>query len=806
MSCVGAGPRTLDMARRRGRVLAVAAVTLLAAACSESTAWNDGSVADGSSPPSDGADRPAADADATARASNPDTEHPVTAIAGIRFEHVVVDPDPPPGDGCCLDVIMAGDVDGDGDGDLITGAENAHGLAWYANPGSTGYAPWERHVIGAGDFTTDGRAADIDDDGDLDVVVSAIDRNVLEWWEQTGDPTTEDGWARHDIGPDYAHDLALADIDLDGDLDVGAFHNETQRVEWLAQPDDLRDPWVQHVIDERFGEGFAAGDLDGDGDVDVAAGPAVYLNLDGLATEWQRVPLGDDLPEQTRPRIADVDADGALDVVLAADETEGRLSWFRGPYWIEAVIDPDAGFTHSLEIGDVDGDGNLDLLAGVMHTDDDPTVRVLLGDGGGAWHPVLLTETGTHNAQLADLDGNGLLDVFGKNYDGPKQVEVWFAVRDEAGVASGSPLDGFRYVHADDARERFDDDTAFFGLAFADVDRDGDTDIASGPYVYLTPPDLDGPLERIDVGDQVGSTVDIMLALDVDGDDAADLIATALPDVWWFESDDGRSWSGRVVGSVPATARPNGQGYRTGDLTGDGRPEVVLSGGEGESEVWYLAIPDAPESDEWPATRVTDTATDEQIGIGDIDGDGDADVVAGDMKDGGEFIAWFENPGDGSGDWERHRLGAFPGVYPDRLDAADVDGDGRLDVVVTEEDDGSAPEAEVMWYRQPDDPTADDWERSVVVTQYTTNGLDVVDVDGDGDPDLVTGEHRGDRRLSIWENVRNGGDVSWVEHPVDSGKESHLGARTADLDADGDLDIVSIGFDEPQYLHVWVNE
>ncbi len=753
--------------------------------------------------------------------SSPDTNQESDPLPADprAFAREVIDGAPLPVDGCCLDVVTAGDVDGDGDGDVIIGAENADGLVWYQNPGEpeTGIG-WSRFVIGAGDFTTDGVASDLDDDGDLDVVASSIDRNVVEWWEQVGDPSSTDGWIRHDIGPDFAHDLVIADIDGDGMLDVGAYHTEAQRSDWFQPPDDPTGSWTQHVVDDRFGEGIAAGDLDDDGDVDLVAGPAIYFNDDGAGTEWSRRSLGDDWPDQVRTRIADIDEDGTPDVVMVSDETEGRLSWLRGPDWTETVIDESAGFTHSLEVGDVDLDGHLDLLAGVMHTASEPLVRVLFGDGGSAWSEVVLATTGTHNARLFDLDRDGRLDVVGKNYDGPKQVEVWWSratdlstdeAQPETELGSDSPLDGFTYVQVDDERQRFNDSTAFFGLAFADVDDDGDDDIASGRYLYLNPgSDMSTTWERIDLAEQIGVVVDVMLATDVDDDDRADLIATALPDVWWLEvGDDATTWSGRQVATVPATSRPNGQGYRLGDLTADGRSEIILSGGASESEVWYVEVPMDPEMVPWPATRVTSTATDEQIGIGDIDGDGWNDIAAGDMYDGGSYIAWFENPGDGSGDWRRHRLGEFPGVFPDRLDVLDLDGDARLDVVVSEENDGSAPDAEAMWYRQPADPKASDWERHVVVEQYTTNGLDTADLDGDGDFDLVTGEHRGPRRVSIWENLGGAdGDVNWIEHPVDEGKESHLGARVWDLDHDGDFEIVSIAWDEPQYLHLWVND
>ena len=80
----------------------------------------------------------------------------------------------------------------------------------------------------------------------------------------------------------------------------------------------------------------------------------------------------------------------------------------------------------------------------------------------------------------------------------------------------------------------------------------------------------------------------------------------------------------------------------------------------------------------------------------------------------------------------------------------------------------------------------------------------MADIDRDGDYDVITAEHRGTKKLQIFEN--NGKGTSWREHIVSTGKESHLGARVADMDNDGDLDILSIAWDDHMYLHLWRND
>jgi hypothetical protein len=187
--------------------------------------------------------------------------------------------------------------------------------------------------------------------------------------------------------------------------------------------------------------------------------------------------------------------------------------------------------------------------------------------------------------------------------------------------------------------------------------------------------------------------------------------------------------------------------------------------------------------------------------VGDIDGDGALDIAGttGDAKG----VEWYKNPGDGSAEWQAYQVGSFEeAVYPDRTELADLNGDGRLDIIVTEEN-GEDKDAKTFWWAQPEDPTNSSWARSPVTTQGSTNSLDVADMDGDGDMDIILAEHRGSRKIAIW---ANDGVGNFSEHIVDTGKESHLGAQTVDIDGDGDLDIVSIAWDDGNLLQLWRND
>jgi hypothetical protein len=339
---------------------------------------------------------------------------------------------------------VSGDLDGDGDLDVVThltGDVPGDSISWFANAGGGAFSG-ERSIDPV--IVYDLALGDMDGDDDLDVLsVGPAGTGSLRWYENL-DGAGGFG-APHVAAIGSPQCLAPGDLDGDGDLDVvvGRFSS----IDWFENADGegALSPAQPVSTSALVGvSDVAAVDLDGDDDLDIltAIGNADevvwYENLTGDGDFGPpSVILALEVP--TVVEAADVDGDGDLDVITVSAVTF-EIVWSantdgQGAFAPASPIGSEVARPRAIDAGDMDGDGDIDLLAAVSQAD--RLVWYPNLDGAGSFGPANVVSAAVDwpaDVVASDLDGDGDLDALTSSRDG--DAVVWFeSTGDGAGDA-----------------------------------------------------------------------------------------------------------------------------------------------------------------------------------------------------------------------------------------------------------------------------------------------------------------------------------------------------------------------------------
>ena len=490
--------------------------------------------------------------------------------------------------------VFAADLDNDGDMDIISASTFDDKIAWYVNDGNENPS-WTTSII---TINADGArsvfAADMDGDGDLDIVSASTWDDTIAWYENSGGATPTFTASNIATNADGAEHVFVADMDDDGDMDILSASSEDDTIAWYENNGAANPSWSSsNIATNADGANcvFAA-DMDNDGDLDIISASrndntiAWYENDGNANPSWSASDIYTEAEGAESVFAADMDNDGDMDIVSVTYQGS-TLAWYENdgaedPSWTVSTIAGDVSYGKGVFVEDIDNDGDMDIVTASLVED-----KIALYVNDGASDP---TWAGSTIATSAD----GAIDVFVADMDGDGDLDVLSASNEDDAIAWYENTADFTFEPwwtASDIATSADGAQSVFA---ADMDNDGDMDILSASY----------------------------------NDDT----------IAWYENDGvaDPSWTAADID----TNADNARSVFAADMDGDGDMDILSASHSDDTIAWYEN--DGAADPSWAAADI-DTNADgaSSVFAADMDNDGDMDIISASLSD--DTIAWYEN-------------------------------------------------------------------------------------------------------------------------------------------------------------------
>jgi hypothetical protein len=759
---------------------------------------------------------------ASARNVRPRTANPPTGKIGFLSAMEI------PAGGETEYAAVSGDFNGDGKTDIaseVYAYDSTTTSYYYAISVvlSNGDGTFQPAVLST---TTDTCAAllvaDVNGDGKSDLIVghapstcgNSNTNPAFDVWLSNGDGTfTLSSNANNTIPTNGLAGGTIADVNSDGKWDLVLVDDSNPGSVWtlLGNGDGTFQTPTSVALSGEAGYNTVVADLNGDGILDIADNDyssnqlTVYLATSSTTygsaasyatsdSNYFACNLGatsmaaGDLSGDSKPELVNANcSDSANDVTVYVNNGDGTFA--TGVYYDGAMSGgTNSGaatvYTEAVTLADVNGDGKADIVASNYDSSD---ITILLGNGDGTVKvPTVGYAVGGYPyvpAIVADFNGDGFADIVV-----PDEAFSFVYLR---GYGDGTFRSALHYYAATT-------NYAYgLGVATGDFNKDGHPDFVIGNYcnsctlamgvtVFLSNPD--GSLQP---GMNFGTTsaFGFVAVADFNGDGNLDIAATDYTTglVQLFNGDGtGNFTVGTSFNTDLASNEP--YGVYVGDFNNDGHPDLAIANYIG-SDIAIL-LNDGLGNFPVPVPTALSNSVWEGFGVADINGDGNLDLVAP-LYNGSSIAVLL---GNGDGTFQAEQDVAIGASYPQQLVLADLNGDGKLDVATTLDQGGGQDIAYAMGNGDGTFGTFSIVPSSLQAYQLYgpyPQGIQVTDVDGDGQPDLVySNSNYG--TVGVLFGQGSGTFFDPVEYPVGQYNWSLV---ASDVNGDGALDLVSASDD-----------